>query len=388
MEGTAAPRRRLESVDVVRGIVMIIMALDHTRDYFGAPGNPTDLSHAGVALFLTRWITHICAPTFFLLTGTGAFLSLRKKSLAELSRFLLSRGLWLIALELVVVRSLDFQFNFDYHVTMLVVIWALGWAMIALGLLIWLPVGVVTLFGVVMIAGHNLLDNRGLTGPIAAILHGPGIVINTPGHLVFAAYPLIPWIGVTAVGYGLGTVFSWEPLRRRRFLVRLGTALTLLFVFLRLLNGYGDPAPWVPQEDGVFTALSFLNVTKYPPSLLFLLMTLGPVMIMLRAFDDGVPGWLKPVLVYGRVPLFYFLLHLFVIHALAVVVCYFRYGAVHWMFESPTLAQTPFTQPPGWGYQLRVVYLIWIGVVVGLYPVCRWFAGVKQRRHDWWLSYI
>jgi uncharacterized membrane protein len=381
-------RSRLESIDVVRGIIMVLMALDHTRDYFGVAGNPTDLSRTTVALFLTRWVTHICAPTFFLLTGTSAFLTLRRRSRAELSRLLFTRGLWLILLELVVVRDFGFQFNFDYHVTMLVVIWALGWAMISLSLLLWLPVWAVTATGVVMICAHNLLDRLSLSGPVWAILHGPGMVSATPGRVVFAAYPLIPWIGVTALGYGFGMIYRWEPERRQRFLLRWGIALPALFVALRAMNAYGDPLPWSTQSSGVFTLLSFINVTKYPPSLLFLLMTLGPVLLMLRAFDTGVPRWLRAAVTYGRVPLFYFMLHLFVIHLLAVIVCFIRYGTAHWMFESPTLAQTPFTVPPGWGYPLPVVYLLWIAVAASLYPACRWFAAVKARRSDWWLSYL
>ena len=199
-EGISGRPARIESVDVVRGVIMIIMALDHTRDFFGIPGqNPTDLANASAALFLTRWITHFCAPVFFLLTGTGAYLSLRRKSRGELSRFLFTRGLWLIFLELVVVRCFAYQFNFDYRVTMLLVLWALGWSMITLSALVRLPAFVVTAIGVVMIAGHNLLDSVKSASPLWSILHSPGFVVNTPNHVVFAAYPLIPWIGVTAV---------------------------------------------------------------------------------------------------------------------------------------------------------------------------------------------
>ena len=382
-------RTRVESVDVVRGVIMILMALDHTRDFFGIPGqNPTDLTSATPALFLTRWVTHFCAPVFFLLTGTGAYLSLRRKSPGELSRFLFTRGIWLIFLEVVVVRCFAYQFNFDYRVTMLLVLWALGWAMITLSGLVRLPAFVATAFGVLMIVGHNLLDSVKSMSPLWAILHSPGFVVNTPEHVVFVAYPLIPWIGVTAVGYGLGQVYSWNTDRRRGFLLRVGLALSLAFLVIRGLNTYGDPSRWVRQKTAVFTVLSLLNTTKYPPSLLFLLMTLGPAMIFLWIVDRGTPRGLRPALVIGKVPMFYYVLHFALIHLLAVVICYVRYGSAHWMFESPDLAHYPFSPPPGWGYSLPVVYLIWAFIVVTMYPLCRWFAGLKQRRSDLWLSYI
>ena len=382
-------RPRLESIDVVRGVIMIIMALDHTRDFFGISGqNPTDLVTATAALFLTRWVTSFCAPVFFLLTGTGAYLSLRRKSPGELSRFLLTRGVWLIFLELGLVRCFAYQFNVDYRVTMLLVLWALGWSMITLSALVRLPAVVVTALGVLMIVGHNLLDSVKSASPLWSILHAPGFVVNTPNHVVFAAYPLIPWIGVTAVGYGLGQVYSWDTVRRRAFLLRLGLALSLACLVVRGVNTYGDPSHWMPQKTAAFTVLSFLNATKYPPSLLFLLMTLGPAMIFLWSVDRGTPRILRPALVIGKVPLFYYVLHFSLIHLLAVVTCYVRYGSPHWMFESPDLAHYPFSAPPGWGYSLPVVYLVWAFVVVAMYPLCRWFAALKQRRSDEWLSYL
>ncbi len=368
---------------------MILMALDHTRDFFGIPGqNPTDLTSATPALFLTRWITHICAPVFFLLMGTGAYLSLRRKTRSELSRFLFVRGVWLIFLEVVVLRCFSYQFNFDYRVTMLIVIWALGWSMITLSALVRLPTSVVTGFGVVLIAGHNLLDGVKSASPLWSILHSPGFVLNTPNHVVFVAYPLIPWIGVAAVGYGLGQVYSWDSDRRRAFLLRLGLALIFAFLLIRGINVYGDASHWAHQKTTLFTALSFLNTTKYPPSLLFLLMTLGPALIFLWAVDRGAPRILRPAVVIGKVPFFYYALHFTLIHLLAVATCYARYGSAHWMFESPDLGHYPFSPPPGWGFSLPVVYLVWAFVVVVMYPLCRWFAGLKQRRSDAWLSYV
>jgi len=382
-------RARLESIDVVRGVIMILMALDHTRDFFGVPGqNPTNLAQASAALFLTRWVTHFCAPVFFLLTGTGAYLSLRRKSPSELSQFLFTRGLWLIFLELVLARCLVYQFNVDYRLTMLLVLWALGWAMITLSVLARFPASVAAVFGVVLILGHNALDGVKSVNPFWSILHVPGAILNSQGHVAFVSYPLIPWIGVTAAGYGLGQIYRCDTRRRREFLLRLGLAACLAFVVIRGLNGYGDPARWTERQSAAITVLSFLNTTKYPPSLLFLLMTLGPVLLLLRALDRGIPQAVRPALVLGRVPLFYYLLHFLLIHLFAVATCYVRYGSAHWMFESPDVVHYPFSAPPGWGYSLPIVYGVWALVVATTYPLCAAFAAVKQRRNDWWLGYL
>jgi uncharacterized membrane protein len=382
-------RVRIESIDVVRGVIMILMALDHVRDFFGNSGfNPTDPATTTIPLFFTRWITHFCAPVFFLLTGTGAYLALGRKTKRELSRFLFTRGLWLIFLELTVTRCLGWQFNFDYHLTLLLVLWALGWSMIVLSGLVYLPASVVTAFGVVMIATHNLLGSIQSSNPLWSILHSPNFIVNNPGRIIFVTYVLIPWIGVTAAGYGLGQIYSWPTARRKAFLLPLGVGLTAAFVVLRWINVYGDPLPWSTQRSAAFTVLSFLNTTKYPPSLLYLLMTLGPALLFLWAVDAGTPRWLQPPLIIGKVPMFYYLLHIPLIHLLAVAVCYVRYGQVHWMFESPGLGEFPITKPPGWGYSLPIIYLVWAVVVLTLYPLCRWFAGLKRRRSDAWLSYF
>jgi uncharacterized membrane protein len=386
--------RRIESIDVLRGAVMVLMALDHVRDYFGAAGiNPTDPATTTVPLFFTRWITHFCAPAFFLLTGTGAWFRGRRNGQRDLARFLATRGAWLIVLETVIMRCLGWQFNFDFRVTFLIVLWALGWSMITLSVLVrWSP-GVAAAFGLTLIAGHNLLDGVsasafGAARPLWLILHQPGLLVAGPERFVLVTYPLIPWVGVTAVGYALGRVIEWEGAGRRAFLWRIGLALTVAFVALRWLNAYGDPVPWAGQRSGVFTALSFLNATKYPPSLLFLLMTLGPALLFLRAIDTGTPWWLRPAAVLGKVPLFYFVLHVPLIHLLALMTSWHRYGAVHWMFESSRPDQFPFAQPPGWPLPLPIVYAVWIVVVVVMFPLCRWFAGLKARRRDWWLSYL
>jgi uncharacterized membrane protein len=388
------PPRRIESIDLLRGMVMILMALDHTREYFGATAiSPTDLTRTTAALFMTRWITHICAPTFFLLTGTSASLTLGRRTIRQLSRLLVTRGVWLIALELTIVRCFGYQFNVDYRVTMLVVLWALGWAMIVLGLLVRLPVAAITAAGATLIAAHNLFDSirpasLGALAPLWTILHTPGIVVATPGYTLFAAYPLLPWIGVTAVGFGLGRLYAQADDDRRRTLLRLGIGLIAGFVVLRWVNIYGDPSPWTAQRSAVFSVLSFVNTTKYPPSLLFLLMTLGPALLILWLADARTPSLLRRAVVVGKVPLFYFVLHLSLIHLLAAVVCYARYGTAHWMFESPRLDQYPITPPPHWGYSLPIIYVVWAIVVVVLYPLCRWYARVRARRRVWWLSYL
>jgi uncharacterized membrane protein len=390
VESAATKRARIEAVDALRGVIMILMALDHVRDFFGNSNvSPTDLAETTIPLFFTRWGTHFCAPVFFLLTGTGAYLSLRKKSKRELSRFLFTRGLWLIFLEFVVVRCLGWQFNFDYHLVILNVLWALGWAMITLSVLVYLPASVVATFGIVMIATHNLFDSVQSTNPIWTILHAaPGFLLDRPGRIIFVAYALIPWVGVTATGYGLGQIYSWPSEHRRALLLPVGIGSVAAFFILRGINLYGDPLRWSTQRSAAFTALSFLNTTKYPPSLLFLLMTLGPALLFLWAVDPGMPQWLQPALIVGKVPMFYYLLHIPLIHMLAIAVCYARYGQVHWMFESPSLGQFPITPPPGWGYSLPIVYLVWAVVVITLYPLCRWFADLKRRRSDAWLSYF
>jgi uncharacterized membrane protein len=311
----------------------------------------------------------------------------------ELSRFLLTRGLWLLLLEVTFFRCLAMQFNFDYRVTMLIVLWALGWAMIVLTGLVYLPRWAVGAVAVVMIALTDLLDpikaaSFGKLAPLWTFLHQQGVLFDAHGYVVFVAYPILPWIAITAAGFALGGVYTWPEARRRKFLLRLGLGLSAAFVALRAVNGYGDPSHWAAQKSALFTVFSFFNATKNPPSLLFLLMTLGPALLLLAALERPVPGWLRPALVFGRVPLFYFVLHIALIHLLAVVVCAVRFGGAQRIFESPDLSQYPFNAPDGWGFGLPVVYLAWILVVVALYPACAWFAALKRRRSDAWLSYL
>jgi uncharacterized membrane protein len=392
-------RARLYSVDALRGVVMVIMALDHVRDFFHVYAktfDPLDPTKTWTALFFTRWITHFCAPTFVFLAGTGAFLSTRRgKTKKELSWFLLTRGLWLILLELTLVRF-GWFFNFDYHFVFVQVIWAIGWSMIALAGLVFLPTRLIAAFGLAMIFLHNLLDgvqakDFGALRWLWVMLHETNIVFPRPGFLLLMAYPLIPWIGVVAAGYAFGEILTFERERRRRILFRIGLMAVALFIVLRALNFYGDPLRWTVQERGPwYTFLSFLNTQKYPPSLLFILMTLGPSIIALALFDRRrEPGALmRPFVIFGRVPMFYYLLHVPLMHLVAVVFAYVKYGRVEWLFLNWPPPGQPQLEPQGYGYDLWVVYLVWLGVVIALYPLCRWFAGVKSRRRDAWLSYL
>jgi len=366
---------------------MIIMALDHTRDFFHAGAQtfqPDDLSRTTAILFFTRWITHICAPVFMFAGGLGAWFWLsRGRTTAELSRFLWSRGLWLVLLELTVLR-VALNFSVSQGILMLTVLWALGWSMVALGFLAHLPVRVLALLSLLCIALHHLADpirasQFGAAAPVWNVLHQPGtFAVGTV--MVHVAYPLVPWIFVMAAGFCFGPVVSLDPESRRRWLLRIGLGLTFAFVAIRGLNVYGDPSPWTTRFPGM-SVLSFLRCTKYPPSLDFLLMTLGPAILILAWFDRLAFSKTNPLIVYGRVPLFYFLVHMFLIHGLAVVFALVRHGHAAFLFR-------PLPYPPDLGYSLAVVYAAWFLVVVLLYPACLWFARLKERRRDWWLSYL
>jgi uncharacterized membrane protein len=390
VERQPSGRVRLDSVDLLRGLVIGIMALDHVRDYFtSARFDPTDLTQTTAALFLTRWITHFCAPVFVFLAGTSAFLLLaRGRSRGEVSRFLVTRGLWLVVLELTVVRwAWTFNFNYTSELLFVQVIWVLGVSMIVLAGLIHLPVAWVAVVGIAMMAGHNLLDgispeSLGTWGPLWTVLHVQAPIPLGGNQVFFVVYPLIPWIGVMAAGYAFGTLLLKPETERRRALILLGGGLTLAFVVLRALNVYGDPAPWSAQGSTERTILSFLNTTKYPPSLLFLLMTLGPAIAALAWLERARGPVARALIVFGRVPLFFYVAHLYLIHALALVV-----GTAAG-FDPRSFLHVWMSLPDGWGYGLAVVYVVWVGVVVALYPACRWFAGVKARRREAWLSYL
>jgi uncharacterized membrane protein len=391
--------RRLESIDALRGAVMVIMALDHVRDFVhrGAmSGSPTDPTTTTPVLFLTRWITHLCAPAFMLTAGLGAYLWCRRgRTRRDLSLFLLTRGLWLIVLEVTVMRlAYTFSFSGEYPL-LLVVLWALGGCMVGLAALVGLPLPALTVVCLALIAGHNLFDGVdparfGAAAGLWNVLHQPGLV-PVPGMPTIVAYPLVPWIAVMALGYCLGPLYLQEPARRQRLLVRSGMAATIGFVLLRALNRYGDPVPWAAGRTAVYTVLSFLNTTKYPPSLAFLLMTLGPVLLALGWLDRRPPRPDHPLVVLGRVPLFYFVLHFYAAHLAAVLLAFTRYGWEARRFvlhPVPSMGGPSALFPPSFGYDLRVVYLVWVLIVAALYPLCRWFGGVKARRRDWWLGYL
>lgn len=382
---------RLESVDLLRGLVMVIMALDHTRDFFHFSAmhgfDPTDLTRTTPAIFFTRWITHYCAPIFSFLAGTGVFLAAQRgKSKRELSWFLVTRGLWLIVLELTFFNW-AWSFNFNPQANWGLVIWALGWSMIVLAALIHLPLRAVMAFGLTMIFGHNLLDavkpeSFGAWAGLWNVLHVPGSFKLGSGFSFWVLYPLIPWVGIMAAGYGFGAIFQLPAEVRQRWLWRLGLGAIAAFVVLRWSNGYGDLQPWSRQSTGIMTVASFLNCTKYPPSLCYLLMTLGPGLILLVLLERRTPVVLRPLLAFGRVPMFYYLLHIPLIHGLANAWFLQKYGFADFNVDNPA------KMPPDAGGGIVLVYLVWIGVILLLYPACRWFAGVKRRRREAWLSYL
>jgi uncharacterized membrane protein len=360
---------------------MIIMALDHVRDYVHYQVDPTDLTQASSALFLTRWITHFCAPVFMLLAGTGAYLQLaRGTSKRALTRFLVTRGLWLIFLELTVVRSLGWFFNFDYHLIPFLVIWALGASMLVLAVLIWLPTSIVLVISVVAIAGHNLLDNYTATSWVWNMLHEPTFVPIGGGHAVAFLYVLVPWVFVMALGFALGPVFTWPDDRRRRTLLAAGAATCAAFVVIRAIDVYGDSHHWTSPLD-------FLNCTKYPPSLDYLLMTLGPALVALALFERWQGRLQRAIETIGRVPMFYYLLHIPLIHGVAVALALASHGSAGWLF-SDTFGPPGSGAPAGYGFPLWVVYAVWLGVVLALYLPCRWYADYKRSHRQWWLSYV
>lgn len=377
---------------------MILMALDHVRDFFShdlLSFFPLDLNKTYPAIFLTRWITHFCAPVFCFLAGTSAFLSFRRgKSRNDLARFLVSRGLWLVLLELTVIRCLGWNFEFNYRVTGVQVIWALGWSMVVLAGLIYLPRWLIATVAVGLIAGHNLLDSvrADAFGPFAWLwnfLHVPGPLAHWPWPRVtiIVLYPLVPWIGVMAAGYLFGSLFELEAAVRRRKLLWWGIGLTAAFVAIRALNSYGDPFQWHTQKTALFTLFDFIKCQKYPPSLLYVLMTLGPSIAALALLERGHARWIRPLITIGRVPLFFYVLHVTLIHALAVGLAYLKYGRAEWLSGAPW-GPNGFEPPPDYGYSLFGVYVIWLAVVLALYPACAWFAALKQRRRDPWLSYL
>jgi uncharacterized membrane protein len=384
MSAPSVSTTRVQSIDLIRGAVMVLMAIDHVRVYSGLPaGGPAP------GIFFTRWVTHFVAPAFIFLAGTSAFFYGRKHS--DLSRFLFVRGVWLVVLELTVIR-VCWTFNFDFANYMLAgVIWVIGWCMILMAPLVRLRPRTVGIIGAAIIALHNLvmmplINRTQALGELWKILYigfFQGPVAGTP---LIVLYSIIPWIGVMAVGYWFGTVLTMEPARRNRICLRLGLGATALFLVLRGFNIYGDPQPW--SASGRMPALlSFLNTTKYPASLLFLLMTLGPTIAVIPLLDPArgrIAQWLT---VFGRVPFFYYVLHIPLIHAVALLVSKIRTGSVDpWLFTNHPMANPP--APDGYTWSLGLLYFVWAIAIVLLYFACRWFADLKARRSDWWLKYL
>ncbi len=395
-------KERIYSIDLLRGIVMMIMMLDHVREFVHAgalTSDPTDPATTTSAVFFTRWITHFCAPIFVFLSGTSIYLQkLAGKTNGELSRFLWTRGLWLILLEFTVIRTL-IVFNLDYSFFgMAQVIWVIGVSMIVMAGLIYLPVKIVGWAGLLMIVLHNLLDGIQVPPNIAfagtpppdlaqsawILLHQIGVVPLFGGaSQAFVAYALIPWVGVMMVGYALGSIYSQNADERKRLLLKVGIAVTALFVVVRLVNIYGDPVPWKYQETGVATFLSFFNTTKYPPSLLFLLMTLGPAMMVLALTDriDGKAIWQRICITFGRVPMFYYLLQWLFAHTAGIVLAYFAGTDISYLFKN--ILEMGQTAPPGHGFSLATTYATWITGLILLYPLCAWWSGIKRRHKHW-----
>lgn len=381
---------------------MVVMALDHTRDFFSntaAAFDPTDLAHTTPALFFTRWVTHFCAPIFVFLAGTGSYLSLARGGFDKyrLAKFLATRGLWLLFLEVFVISPLGWSFSLSFGFTRLQVIWVIGLSMMILAsLVVALPSRVIGVLGVLMILTHDVFDGAraawlGSAQGVWKVLHGLQFFQPFPHKFVASLYPLIPWVGVMMAGFAAGELMTLEASRRRRILLTLGGVSTISFVVLRAANVYGDPSPWSAQPRFSYTVLSFLRCSKYPPSLLYLLMTLGPALLALGLLDRSrATGWLTARLRdLGRVPLFYYLLHLPLLHGFAILLALVTYGDASWLrhdLMAPKAAAPSL--PPGYGYQLPVVYAIWIATVVVLYPACRWFGKVKHQSRSALLGFL
>jgi uncharacterized membrane protein len=387
---------RIESIDFLRGIIMILMVLDHVRDYFHINAflySPTDLSQTSAPLFLTRWVTHFCAPIFIFLSGASAYLSGLKKTRRELSFFLFSRGISLIVLELTVI-NFAWTFYPFFHIIILQVIWVIAISMMVLSILIFLPLRWILYLGLLMIFTHNLLDAVPMPDLlpgrlVLSILHKQNM-LGIGDRKLLIVYPLIPWIGVMAVGYCLGSLYrpGFDPLLRKKWLIRMGWGAISFFILLRLTNLYGDPSPWSTQKNALFSFLSFINTTKYPSSLLYNLMTLGPALLFLAYAEKPVnTGIVRRISVFGRVPLFFYILHIYLVHLLAML------GAVATGFKwSDMVLRNFFISTPqlkGYGFDIVIVYMVWILIVLILFPLCKKFDRYKRNHaSSWWLRYF
>lgn len=395
MQSINPGKKRISSVDLLRGAVMIIMALDHTRDFFHSQAqvdNPLNLNTTTPVLFFTRWITHFCAPVFVFLSGTSAFLQAARKSKKELSLFLITRGFWLILAEITIINFI-FTFDIYFSVVALEVIWAIGISMVILGLAIWLPFELIFIIGLLIVLGHNSLDfyERGKDpasfGPAYNLIHRVGFHPLWGKHSLFIFYPFLPWTGLMLLGYCLGKILrNANEKYRRKFLIRAGLSVIALFIINRSVNVYGDPFPWTTQKNGLYSFLSFINGNKYPPSLDFMCMTIGPALLLL-AWWDAIQNRITAIIsVYGRVPFFYFVVHFFILHLFSALT-YFMRG--HSYAEG--MADPAFTKfvKQGDGFSLGVVYLIWLAIVLLMYPLCKSYGRYKSNHKEKrWLSYL
>lgn len=393
--------KRIESIDILRGIAMVIMALDHARDYFHIHANtddPLNLASTSPALYATRWITHFCAPVFVFLSGTSVYLQSLRKTQKELGIFLIKRGVWLIIAEWTII-ALAWTFNPFFNIIPFQVIWAIGISMVILGLIILLrvPYTVILLLGVAIVAGHNLLDIPESAPDFKAgflwdlFHHG----FFTPyeiysNHYAVLVYPFVAWTGLMMLGYCAGKIFTrdFSSVKRQKILLVSGIALIVFFLFLRYSNIYGDPSKWSSQKNELFTFFSFMKVNKYPPSLLYLCATIGPALILLALLENIKNRFTNIMIVYGRTAFFYYILHIYLLHIIATIVFFLR---GHGIAEAAEIGkQFPFLfVKPGEGFGLAIVYLIWLTVIIALYPLCKWYDKYKTtHKEKWWLSYI
>ena len=384
-------KQRIQSIDVIRGLIMIIMTLDHSRDFFHYPGHPPlNLQTTTVVLFFTRWITHFCAPTFVFLSGVSAYLAGQKRTKKELSVFLIKRGLWLMLSDLLII-SLLFTFDLQYHLLVLEVLWATGFGMIILGLLIWTPIPLILALALIIIGGHNLFDyyqlpHNSVPGNLITIFFtalGAFIPLNATRTIVFL-YAVIPWTGAILLGYVFGSLYktNYDAKKRQSTLLLSGVSFIALFLILRIINHYGDPSPWRIQPNVGYSILSFINTTKQSPSLLFFAMTMGPVMLLLSYAEKVSTKIIAVCGLYGNVPYFYFIIHFCLLRLINIMLILIEglpikstEGALVW-------------QSPNFGHSLWIVYLIWIVVVLSMYYPCKLYGQYKQTHSQWWLSFI
>lgn len=390
-----APKLRIESIDILRGLVMLIMAIDHVRDFFhyGHP-EPNDLAITTPILFFTRWITHFCAPVFVFLSGTSAYLAGTRRTKSQLSAFLIKRGLWLILIELVVI-TFAIRLDPGFHVLILQVIWAIGGSMILLGILVWLPLPLIGIIGAVIFFGHNIFDlvkvsavNDTLPGKLLLSGHRGDYWPLDSNYSLAIAYSLLPWTGVMILGYVTGQLYqkSFDAVKRRKILLNCGLSLFALFLVFRYFNLYGDPSPWSVQKTTALSIISFFNVTKYPCSLLYLGMTLGLALMILSVAEKMSNKFTKILIIYGNVPFFYYVCHWYLIKLINIII-FFISGYTSSQIVSPNPRIKAF-QPEGFGFNLLGVYVVWLFVIVALYLPCRWYFNYKRTHRQWWLSYL